>query len=216
MYKPLMLYFADPMCSWCWGFSPVIDRVESEFGDRFDLNLVMGGLSPGTTEPVDEDTKATIREHWDHVHAMSGQPFDFSFFERTSFTYDTEPACRAVVCARELKRTSEFSMLRAIHQAFYAENRDVTDTAVLCDLAAAEGFERAAFETHFEDQKTRLATGNDFAISHSTAVQGFPTLVVGVEAEGLIAITMGYQPYDAIAPLIERWLSEHPPRDYSS
>ncbi len=40
MYKPLMLYFADPMCSWCWGFSPVIDRVESEFGDRFDLNLV--------------------------------------------------------------------------------------------------------------------------------------------------------------------------------
>ncbi len=211
MYKPLMLYFADPMCSWCWGFAPAIERVRAEFGDRFDLNLVMGGLSPGTTESIDESTKASIREHWDHVQQMSGQPFDFSFFERTDFAYDTEPACRAVVCARELKRGSEFSTLRAIHAAFYTENRDVTDTEVLCDLAVAEGFDRDAFETHFDDQKTRLATGNDFAISHSTGVEGFPTLVVGVEEEGLVAITIGYQAYEAISPLIERWLSEHPP-----
>ena len=216
MYKPLMLYFADPMCSWCWGFSPVIDRVIDEFGERFDLNLVMGGLSPGTTDPVDERTKATIREHWEHVQTASGQAFEFGFFDRTDFIYDTEPACRAVVCARELERTSEFSMLRTIHHAFYAENRDVTDTIVLCELAAAEGFDQVAFETHFEDQKTRLATGNDFKIARNTGIQGYPALVVGVEAEGLTGITIGYQPYEAIGPTIEHWLADHPVTSDSS
>ncbi len=208
MAKPILIYYADPMCSWCWGFSPVFERVHRDCADRFEVALVMGGLRPGTTEPLDEGTKATIREHWEHVHEMSGQPFDFAFFERTDFKYDTEPACRAVVAARELQPGSEFSMLRAVHQAFYAENRDVTDAGMLCDVAEAEGFERRAFQSHFEDQKTRLATGNDFSLTHSTGIQGFPALVAGFEDEGLTAITVGYQPFEAIAPAIEHWLEE--------
>ena len=97
----------------------------------------------------------------------------------------------------------------AVHQAFYADNRDVTDADVLCDIAAAEGFERRAFQSHFEDKETRLATGNDFSITQSTGIRGFPALVAGFEDKGLTAITVGYQSLDAIAPAIKRWLEEH-------
>ena len=24
------IYFADPMCSWCWGFAPVIEKIAAE------------------------------------------------------------------------------------------------------------------------------------------------------------------------------------------
>ena len=27
-----IIYVGDPMCSWCWGFSPVLKRIEAEYG----------------------------------------------------------------------------------------------------------------------------------------------------------------------------------------
>jgi putative protein-disulfide isomerase len=41
---PRLYYFADPMCSWCYGFAPVMDKLRKAFGAQFDIRLVMGGL----------------------------------------------------------------------------------------------------------------------------------------------------------------------------
>ena len=48
----ILWYFADPMCSWCWGFAPVISAIEETYKNRLKVELVLGGLRPGTTEPV--------------------------------------------------------------------------------------------------------------------------------------------------------------------
>ena len=44
MRKPHLVYFADPMCSWCWGFSPVIEAISEQFGTSLPIRLIMGGL----------------------------------------------------------------------------------------------------------------------------------------------------------------------------
>ncbi|MEQ8231676.1 MAG: DsbA family protein [Gammaproteobacteria bacterium] len=206
MSVPMLLYFADPMCSWCWGFAPVIARIRETYGDRFEQHLVLGGLNPDQREPLDARQFAQVREHWQHVIDATGQPFDFGFFERTGFVYNTEPACRAVVAARRLQPGSEFRMLHALHVAFYAANRDVTDAEVLADIAAGLDFDRAAFADCLADQKTRLATGNDFMAAQSVGIRGFPALVVGDEQGGLTGLTVGYQDYQPLALAIDAWL----------
>ena len=92
MSQPHLIYIADPMCSWCWGFAPTIESISQRFGESLPIRLMMGGLRPGTTKPLDQAGRRTIREHWEHVREASGQPFDFRFFEREDFVYDTEPA----------------------------------------------------------------------------------------------------------------------------
>ena len=53
MTQQLVLwYFADPMCSSCWGFAPVMSAIKEKYSDRFRIALVLGGLRPGTTERV--------------------------------------------------------------------------------------------------------------------------------------------------------------------
>ena len=52
MTKNQLVYFADPMCSWCYGFSPVIAALAERFEDRLPLQVVMGGLRAGNTEPM--------------------------------------------------------------------------------------------------------------------------------------------------------------------
>lgn len=203
----MLLYFADPMCSWCWGFAPVIARIREVYGDRFEQHLVLGGLNPDQHAPLDARQLAQVREHWQHVIDATGQPFDFGFFERADFVYNTEPACRAVVAARRLQPGAEFRMLHALQVAFYAANRDVTDVEVLADIAAESGFDRTAYAACLADQKTRLATGNDFMAAQSVGIRGFPALVVGDEEHGLTGLTVGYQDYQPLALALDTWLA---------
>ena len=46
------IYFADPMCSWCWGFAPVIEQtLRRRYGEAIPVRLVLGGLRPGPPSP---------------------------------------------------------------------------------------------------------------------------------------------------------------------
>ncbi len=201
-----LVYFADPMCSWCWGFSPVIETLRERLAGEVAIRLILGGLRPGTTESMDDAAKANIREHWDHVHEASGQPFDFAFFEREGFVYDTAPACRAVVAARRMDADQAMPFLRVLHRAFYAANTDITDRETLCGLAAQCGMDREDFGREFDGQETRVETRADFEISRQAGITGFPSLLAGdSDKGGYSAITLGYQSTDKIDPLIEAW-----------
>src|SRR5690242_8930931 len=52
MAGPHLIYFADPMCSWCWGFAPVIGAIRQRFGDALPIRLMMGGLCDCPTYPL--------------------------------------------------------------------------------------------------------------------------------------------------------------------
>src|SRR2546423_7684183 len=142
MSEHRFIYFADPMCSWCYGFAPVISTLAERFEGRLDLQLVMGGLRAGHATPMRPEDKAYIRDAWTQVNTASGQPFDFSILDREGFVYDTEPACRAVVTARRLQPRMALPFLARIAQAFYAENRDMTAAEEIAAVAEAAGFER--------------------------------------------------------------------------
>jgi putative protein-disulfide isomerase len=179
MNGPHLVYFADPMCSWCWGFSPVISAIGERFGKALPIRLVMGGLRPGTIKPMDEASKVSMRSHWEHVHQASGQPFDFDFFERETFVYDTEPASRAVVVTRRRSMHDGLAALRRIQAAFYGENRDVTAAATLTKIAGELGFEAAQFRAEFDAAAALNETQSDFALSRNAGITGFPTLIEG-------------------------------------
>ncbi|MBB4002272.1 DsbA family protein [Aurantimonas endophytica] len=205
---PHLVYFADPMCSWCWGFAPVLDAIAGGHPD-LPIRLILGGLRPFTETAMDEAAKQRTRLHWEHVAKASGQPFDFGFFERTGFVYDTEPAARAVVTARRLQPGRTFALNRRIGHAFYAENRDVTQAETLADLAEEIGFERDDFLAAFEDGATKTETLQDFAIAQQAGVTGFPTLLAGPQDDGsFLPITVGYQAPEAVLARLGMWL-EH-------
>ena len=207
MTGPHLVYVADPMCSWCWGFAPVISAIRARFGAELPIRLVMGGLRPGTTTPLDDVGKATIGEHWEHVRQASGQPFDFGFFDREGFVYDTEPCAKAVVVVRRQGMALALDYLEAIHRSFYAENRDVTAPEVLADIATPLGLERRDLIEALDTEDTRQETWADFAIAQNAGIRGFPTLLAGRRAgEPYAMITHGYQPPERILTALATWL----------
>lgn len=200
-----LFYFADPMCSWCWGFSPVIREIAAAAADRAAVRLVVGGLRIGQTQPMTGKAKAVIRHHWQEVEKTTGQPFSFAFFDRADFVYDTEAACRAMVAMRSFAPGATLSYLDAVQRAFYADNRDVTDPRVLADIAGAFDLDAAGFSALFNAPEIIEATRADFRAAAAAGISGFPTVILR-DGDGFSLLTAGYQPLDALKPHLEQWL----------
>ena len=206
-----LVYFADPMCSWCYGFAPVIAALAERFEDRLPLHVVMGGLRAGNSEPMTDKDRDYVRKAWGEVGAATGEPFDMSFFERATFTYDTEPACRAVVTARRLLPKITLPFKARISRAFYAENRDMTAAEAIFDVAEEAGFDRGEFSAAYSAPETQNETFRDFLTAQELGIRGFPTVIAGNNKRGYALLTNGYRPLDDLADPLERWLAAGAP-----
>ena len=207
-----LLYIADPLCSWCYGFGPELARLLGRHQDT-ELDLVMGGLRPFNREAPSDAFKSMLREHWEHVARASGLSFDPAVLDRKGFVYDTEPPCRAVVTARHLDPSRAFELMKALQLAFYRDARDVTDAAVIADVAAESGYDRAEFAAALESDAMREATALDFERSRALGVSGFPTLGVA-HGPQLYLVTSGFVTDDVLEHRlaeIERRVAAPPP-----
>lgn len=205
MSEPILWYLADPMCSWCWGFTPSIETLREEFRDRAKIALVLGGLRPGETTPMTASARDDILHHWHSVHEQTGQPFQFDGALPEGFVYDTEPACRAVVTVGGLNPVLIFSMFKAIQSAFYAEGRDVTQADTLADLAAGLGLERDVFLQAFNSDIARNRTQAHFKQARQAGITGFPSLILQ-QGEQLHPISNGCLPLDTVRDAINQHL----------
>src|SRR3989339_930955 len=157
-----VLYFGDPMCSWCWGFAPELRRIVEAVEGGAQFHLVMGGLRPGTTDAWDAAMRRDIRHHWQDVEKKSGQPFNFARFDDEAFVYDTEPACRALVSVRALAPDGVLSFYESLQRGFYAEGLNIVDPTVLADLAQKQGLDHDAFSALFNAPEARAQVAFDF------------------------------------------------------
>ncbi|WP_421683882.1 DsbA family protein [Stutzerimonas urumqiensis] len=202
-----LLYVMDPMCSWCWGFTPVIEAL-AERAARAGVAAVpvVGGLR-SERQPLDPAGRVRILGHWQAVNAATGQLFDFNAAMPEGFVYDTEPACRAIVTARGLDASQVWRFMGLVQRAFYLEGADTTRASVLVGLAEEAGYSREAFAQRFDSPEAHQDTAADFDWVRNLGISGFPTVLA--ERDGRLALlTNGYQPLETLLPLLDRWLDQ--------
>lgn len=200
-----LIYVADPLCSWCYGFGPQLKALLADLPDT-PLDIVVGGLRAYNTEVMTAADKDNILSHWRRVQDATGLPFNYEALSRPGFIYDTEPACRAVVAARQLAPQANLEVFLAIQHAFYVEAMEVTDGAVLARVAASalqrcgSDVEPGAFQALWADEATIAATRDEFIQTQRWGISGFPTLVLEHDGQ-LDLVSSGFA---RTATLIER------------
>jgi putative protein-disulfide isomerase len=196
-----LIYVADPMCSWCYGFGKTLSSLLADPREAapLQLALVMGGLRPYTTEPMAPGRADEILGHWKHVHEATGLPFasEKTAMHEDGFVYDTEPASRATIAVRTHWPQHVWRYFKALQHAFYAEGKDVTRPGVLADVAEAVGLPRGNFASAFAAEATREATRADFAQSQAWGIRGFPALIAQANGE-LHLVANGYMPEEEL------------------
>lgn len=201
-----LLYFADPMCSWCWGFVPTMKQVRERFDAETPIRLFVGGLATGIDKPLGNNGKQEIESHWREVAHLTGQPFDHEFFERENFIYNSEMPSYAIVAVRNANLNAGY-FLEAVQRAFYEHNKDITDVATLVEIAGSVGLDKDSFAQQLAAPETKLDAEKDFELTKKLGLQGFPALL-GMANNKIELLTMGYESIDVIAPKVEAWIQQ--------
>jgi putative protein-disulfide isomerase len=209
---PTLIYIADPMCSWCYGFGPELLTLLQGLPET-PVEVVVGGLRPYNREVMDDALKTTLLSHWQRVEEASGLSFAGNALNQEGFIYNTEPACRAVVAARMLAPEGVLHVFYAIQNAFYAEGLNVTQGEVLAQVASAAltnaGFpiDAAAFHAKWADEATISATLDDFNRTRQWGVSGFPAVVLERNGQ-LDLVTSGYVRTEALVERMQQLIDQ--------
>lgn len=188
--KPKLIYFGDPMCSWCYGFAPELEKVVEAFSEKVDLELVMGGLRPYNTQTMVE-LKGFLTEHWQEVNHRSGQVFKYDILDDKQITYDTEPPSRAVLVVRSISPKQEMEFFKEVQKLFYEENKNLHLEESYFPVLQALNIDKSVFKENFNSENFKQKIKEDFAKSGDFGVRGFPTVMLKKGAD-LFLISNGY------------------------
>lgn len=201
-----LIYIADPMCSWCWGFSPVIHRIADALRPRgIGLRLLPGGLRTDVSMPLAEYEVAYIMGEWRKIAQSTGQPFDFDRPLDSSYVYDTGPSCVALAVMTRARPPAALDYLTSLQQAFYVGRRDLKDPEVLADYAQMYGLPRAEFLQRFQQPEAHAAFEEDVYFVRRCGIEGYPSVLIRTGPR-IQRLTIGYQPYEVLAPHIRTWI----------
>ena len=167
-----------------------------------------GGLRPGTKTPLLPEKRTQILYHWHSVHTTTGQPFTFENALPEGFIYDTEPACRSVVSVSLIEPEMVFPFFAAIQHAFYVAQEDVTQFAILRNLAVDLGIPESRFTALYQSGQVKQLTLAGFQRAAEWGISGFPALVIENKTDYRL-ITMGFRPIEALHPLLDTWIQRH-------
>ncbi len=205
MNEKTLWYIADPMCSWCWGFAPIIKEIRLNYSKNLKIELMMGGLRSGKLAMA-SGQRAKILNHWKAVNERTGQPFSFEGAMPEGFIYDTEPSCRGIVAMSLINPSLVFTLLESMQFGFYVEQKDVTNPKVLAQLAGKIGVDMDLYLQAFESDEVKNKVSNHFDKVRQWGVNSFPTIAVQ-NAAGYSVLNRGYCLPDELFQKIDGWLS---------
>lgn len=174
-----LLYVHDPMCSWCWGFDPVLKRLLASLPEAFAVRRLLGGLAPDSDAAMPQEMRDYVQGQWRQVQQrIPGTVFNYDFWTRCRPRRSTYPACRAVISARRQGAENDERMTRAIQRAYYTQARNPSDEQTLLELAGEIGLDVARFAGDLASDETDSLLKREIEQARSLGVAGFPSLLL--------------------------------------
>ncbi len=210
-----MIYAADPMCPWCWGFSPVFEEVRSLYFSEFEFSYLAGGLRTGDkVREITEDAIEYIKDHWECAELETKQHFDLEFPDVMDFRYDTEPSCRAVVAFRSLWPDLVFDYEHQLQKSFYTERLNITEYPALEDVVRKMGLDPDLFSQAYSSIETEIELRNDISRAHTLEHKILPLLYIEEDGQRYY-LAKGFTKKNHVMQRIQDYLNESVHSDLS-
>jgi len=185
-----LIYIMDPMCSWCWAFSPALKSIQN-VRPELPITYVMGGLAPDSDEPMPEEQKHYIASIWQQIAERTQTTFNFDFWTQCIPRRSTWRACRAVISAEQLQPGISGDMIQGIQEAYYLHAKNPSDRETLIAIAANLELDANAFASRLDSDATQKELLQQMQLGQQLGAQGFPALRL-VHQEKVYRVSDGY------------------------
>ncbi|WP_145145360.1 DsbA family protein [Roseomonas gilardii] len=178
-------YLFDPLCGWCYGAGPALEKLSRL--DGVTLDLAPTGMFAGeASRPMDKQFASYAWQNDQRIARLTGQPFSDAYREHVlgavGGLFDSAPATLGLVAVGLSDPAREFDALKILQRARYQEGRNNSDLGVVADTLAAAGFVEAAQRVQAPDESLLAAYRSRISAARADmarfGVQGVPTILV--------------------------------------
>ena len=179
-----LYYIHDPMCSWCWGYSPIWDTLQKSLPSSIKVEYVAGGLAPDSDMLMPIAQQKMIQNHWRTIEQKLGTKFNHDFWLDNTPRRSTYNACRAVIAAH--KQANQKQMVDAIQRAYYLRALNPSDIHILISLAKEISQQESInlnldqFIVDINSASIEKELLRQVSVARDLSQQGFPSLVLEV------------------------------------
>ncbi len=193
MPKLQVVHASSPVCSWSWGYAPIVNRLRLVYGSQIDV--VVGQAIPYTDRAqwlVDyEMTDAEAVDFEREIHDAIGLPMRI-VPSWTAMPASCLPAAAAVKAAGlAFGATAERRLARRLMNAFLVDGRDTSDEGVIADVVREAGLDLDATLKAAGDDATQALEGDAQRLGHGA---NFYSLLVRDGKGTTIALERAYDP----------------------
>ncbi len=196
-----VIYAYDALCGWCYGFSPVIERLYEQYQQEIQLEVLSGGMVTGDRIGPIGAVAGYISEAYKVVENRTGIEFGEAFLNNVlkpgDVLFTSIPPAVALSVFKSLKPENAVQFAGRVQKAIYFEGLATSDPKVYGEIAAEFGLDRAAFLSKLQDPLFLEKAQEDFNRVKMLGISGFPTVLVGIN-DGYYPIAQGYLPFDQL------------------
>ncbi|MCJ7840357.1 DsbA family protein [Lederbergia sp. NSJ-179] len=203
--RPMEIYFfVDPFCSECWSLSPILKKLQIEYGDYFSLKYVLAGKLSSLNQI--KDRTFSCQKRWQREQGR---------FKKIMKNYSLEqtPHLAAIsIKAAELQgKKAGIRFIQKLQELLFIEDKDISDINVIQQCAKSIGLDLDEFIHDVYSETAARAFQCDLKISSEMEVDEMPSMVFfneNIEDEG-IKIT-GLYSYDIYVQILTEMLQGCP------
>lgn len=178
-----IIYLFDPLCGWCYGASPAIQRLAQEPG--VTIHPAPIGLFTGEgARPMDETFAEYAWTNDQRIEQLTGQRFTGVYRSEVLADrhrmLDSGPATLALTAVSLAAPERELEALQAIQEARFVDGRDTTALPVLAEILTTLNLVSAS---------SRLATPDDELLNaNQIRITGAQDEMKAIGARGVPAL----------------------------
>lgn len=198
--KPKLYYAYDPLCGWCFGFHPIVEKLKSRFEDDLELNVIPGGLATDENAQKIKDGYTYIRTSIKQVEDTTGVEFGENFkllAEEGSYYYNSEPSCRTQTVVNELNPDEALNIAGMLHHALFIDGQNLNEWETFEELLSELEIDLEKAENLYRSEKIKQKTKKNFTWCTKNDATAFPTLLLQIDDE-IGILSRGFRPFDVL------------------
>jgi len=210
MTDATVTYLFDPLCGWCYGATPMLDRLAAS---GIAIELLPTGLFAGAgARPLDKGFAAHAWANDQRIERLSGQRFSPAYLDNVlnvrGTLLDSSVATLGISAAGLTDPHRRLPALKAIQRARYVDGRDIVSvdgvSQVLSDAGMADAAEALKAPTDALLATNRDLVGLGRALFQRLRANGVPSLaVIRNDAPWLISSNALFGSYDDLVAHIQ-------------
>jgi len=210
-----LIYCYDAYCGWCYGFSEVIRKINSEYKNKLEFEVLSGGMIL-PEEPVSIGATAKyIEESYKRVEEITGIKFGEDYLWHIEhpgasdwFPNSEKPAI-ALCVFKDYFPDQQVSFAADLQYALHFEGRDLTDDEAYRLLLEKYNIPDEEFYEKLQDEEYKERAHYEFALCKQLKVSGFPAVFLQLSESKFYMVAQGYTDYETLKERMVNVLKEN-------